>query len=378
MIIYNSMIIWIAACGIFYSILNKKHKIAAAENATNKIPILLAIITFGYIIFWAGIRSGIADTNTYINMYNALPNNLSAISEFWTSDNKAPGFNTLAIIFKCIISDDYHFWLMFIAMVSGFSVMYAVWKYSDNFFYSAFLFIVTINFTWLLNGIRQFLVVSILFALSDWIIERKTWRYIIAVLILSTIHFTALIMIPIYFIVTEKPFGLKIILFLIALLLAIVFLEPFIDMLELFLEETQYGGFSEQFANDDGVNPIRVLVAVIPSVIAFLSRKKINHIDDRLLDLCINMSLISAGLYLLGVFTSGILFGRFPIYCELYNIILLPALFKRCFGKNNAIIMYVLCAVGFLLYYFLQMKDYYYISDLTGLISGTTQINVLQ
>ena len=372
------MIIWIAACGIFYSILNKKHKIAAAENATNKIPILLAIITFGYIIFWAGIRTDIADTRAYINMYETMTDSFSSIPGFWTADNKSPGFDTLAIIFKCVISDNYHYWLMFIAMISGFSVMYTVWKHSDNFFYSAFLFVVTTNFAWMLNGIRQFLVVSILFALSDWIIERKTWRYIIVVLILSTIHFTALIMIPIYFIATEKPFGTKMVLFVIALFLAIIFLEPFVNMLELFLEETQYGGFSEQFANDDGVNPIRVLVAVIPSVIAFLSRKKINHINDRLLDLCINMSLISAGLYLLGVFTSGILFGRFPIYCELYNIILLPALFKRCFGKNNAIIMYVLCAVGFLLYYFLQMKDYYYISDLTGLISGTTQIDVLQ
>ena len=370
MIIYNTMIFWIVVCGVFYSVSNRNHPIVTAEKTTCRIPIFVAIITFGYIIFWAGIRSGVADTRAYINMYEAAPNSLTAIPELWVSNNKAPGFNTLAVIFKCIVSDNYHFWLMFIAMVSGFSVMYTVWKHSDNFFYSAFLFIVTINFTWLLNGIRQFLVVSILFALSDWIIERKTWRYIIAVLILSTIHFTALIMIPIYFIATEKPFGLRIILFIIALLLAIVFLEPFIDMLELFLEETLYGGFSEQFANDDGVNPIRVLVAVIPSVIAFMSRKKITHINDRLLDLCINMSLISAGLYLFGIFAGGILFGRFPIYCELYNIILLPALFKKCFAKNNTVIMYVLCAVGFLAYYFLQMKSFYYISDLTGLISS--------
>ena len=369
MIIYNLMILWIAICSLFHSILNRNHKIVTTENATNKIPIFVAIITFGYIVFWAGIRSGVADTRAYINMYEAIPNSLSNIPELWTADNKSPGFDTLAIIFKCIISDNYHYWLMFIAMISGFSVMYTIWKRSDNFFYSAFLFVVTTNFTWMLNGIRQFLVVSILFALSDWIVERKTWRYIIAVLILSTIHFTALIMIPIYFIATEKPFGLRIILFIIALLLTIVFLEPFTNILELFLEETQYGGFSEQFIDDDGVNPLRVLVAIVPTIIAFMSRRKINHIGDRFLDLCINMSFIAAGLYLFGVFAGGILFGRFPIYCELYNIILLPALFKRCFAKNNTIIMYVLCAVGFFIYYFLQMRTSYYISEITGLIS---------
>ncbi len=369
MVIYNTMIFWIVICGIFYSMSNKKNEINKTENVTDKIPILLAIITFGYIVFWAGIRSGVADTRAYINMYEAMPNSLSSIPELWTANNKSPGFDTLAIIFKCIISDNYHYWLMFIAVISGFSVMYTVWKHSEKFFYSAFLFIATTNFAWMLNGIRQFLVVSILFALSDWIIQRKTWRYIIVVLILSTIHFTALIMIPIYFIVTEKPFGLKIILFIIALLLAIVFLEPFTNILELFLEETQYGGFSEQFIDDDGVNPLRVLVATVPTIIAFMSRRKINHLYDRFLDLCINMSFIAAGLYLFGVFAGGILFGRFPIYCELYNIILLPTLFKRCFAKNNTIIMCVLCALGFLAYYFLQMRTSYYISEITGLIS---------
>lgn len=362
------MIIWIVVGGLFYSILNKNREIATAENATNRIPIFVAIITFGYIIFWAGIRSGVADTRAYIDMYNALPNNLSAIREFWISDNKAPGYNTLAIIFKCIVSDDYHYWLMFIAMVSGFSVMYTVWKYSENFFYSAFLFIVTINFTWMLNGIRQFVVVSILFALSNWIVERKTWRYIAVVLLLSTIHFTALIMIPIYFFVTEKLFGVKLMIFLAALLLAIIFIEPFIDMMEIFLEDTMYGGFSEQFIEDDGVNSIRVFVGMVPVTIAFVFRKRIAGMNDRFMNLCVNMSLISAGLYLLGVFTSGILFGRFPIYCEIYNIILLPLLFKKCFTKNSAILLYVLCALCFLAYYYLQMKGSYYISELTGLI----------
>ena len=75
-------------------------------------------------------------------------------------------------------------------------------------------------FSWMCNGIRQFLVVTILFALTKHLINGKWYIYIPVVLILSGItpifklfgwgtppwflcgiHQSALIMVPIYFIV---------------------------------------------------------------------------------------------------------------------------------------------------------------------------------
>lgn len=50
----------------------------------------------------------------------------------------------------------------------------------------------------------------------------------IVVLLAATIHFTVLVMIPMYFIATEKPFGKKVMVFLGLLLMAIIFLEPFV------------------------------------------------------------------------------------------------------------------------------------------------------
>ena len=368
MIIYHSMILWIIIWGSYYSLAKRRKRLALRKETTNMVPLNIAVVTFGYIIFWAGIRSGVADTSNYIYMFRHCSRDLVDILACWNSDNKAPGFDTFNILFKHFVSANYHNWLMTIAIISGVPIMLTIRKHSEHFFYSVFLFIVTLNFTWMLNGIRQFVVVAILFKTSDWIVEKKTYKFLLVVLLLSTVHYTALIMIPVYWIVQERPFGKKIIFFTIVLLVSILFFEPFVDVLEVTLADTAYSGYTKQFAMDDGVNPIRFVVMLVPTLIAFVGRRKIIQMNDVYINLCVNMSTVAAGLYFLGIFTSGILIGRLPIYFELYNLILLPYLLKVCFKKQSSRVMYLLCTIGFLLFYYLQRGSLYYISDLTGLI----------
>ena len=368
MAIYNSMILWIAILGIYNRIsLRTKQRKCEMPQGHNKyrVPMWLGVLTFGYIIFWVGMRSGVADTGTYITAFNTYPSDISIIPQYWDfSENKSPGFVTFSILFKHFISTDYHIWLMTIAAFTGIPIMLVLRKRSEHFFYSMFLFMAGLLFFWMLNGMRQFLAAAIVFLASDWIEKRKTIFFILAVLVAATIHFTVLVMIPMYFIATAKPFGKKIIFFLILLLLAIIFLEPFIGSMEDVLEGTAYAGATAQFAQDDGVNPIRVLVMAVTPIIAFCGRKIIVKKDNIFINICINMSVICAGIYFLGMFTSGILVGRLPIYFELYNIILLPYLLEECFTKESSKIMYLLCTVGFLGFYYFQMRNSYYVSDI--------------
>lgn len=362
MIIYNSMILWVTMLGMIYSIIHRN------DRKYVNVSWIWGILTFSYIIFWVGIRSGVADTAAYIAGFEDCPKNLGAIAGAFTSKSKAPGFIMLQIIFKTVISDNYHAWLMTIAVLSGIPVMINLKKNSCNFFYSSFLFIVMLHVTWMLNGIRQFIVAAILFGLSDWILKRKTIPFLLMVLLLSTIHYTVLIMIPVYFIVTEKPFSKKINLFCIALLICVVFINPFVSSLENMLSSTAYAGYTLQFADDDGVNPIRVLVMLVPPVLAFIGRRRLRQLNNAYINICINMSIITAGLYFLGMFTSGVLIGRLPIYFELYNLILLPYLIEECFLPDSARITYCFATIGYGIFYYLQMRGSYYISELTGLL----------
>lgn len=59
------------------------------------------------------------------------------------------------------------------------------------------------------NGMRQWIASIILFWAIKYIWNDNFIKYFICVILASTIHISALIMIPVYFIVKERPFGRK-------------------------------------------------------------------------------------------------------------------------------------------------------------------------
>ena len=373
MIIYLSMILWVP---LIYYIYSQGHRETInLENASteelvlNRVPIAYAIVVFGYFIFWIGIRKMVADTPQYISSFNSIPSDFSAAWEKidWSGGNKGPLFFTIESIFKCYITNDVTWFLMTVAIVCGVSVMVTLRKYSVDYFYSCYLFITLCIFTWMMNGMRQFIAVSLLFLCSDFIIEGKWAKYFIVTFILSYIHLTCLIMIPVYFISRAKPWKTKTAMFMVAILLISIFAEPFFSGVDEVLSNTSYSGAISQFAEDDGVNPLRLLFYLIPVIISFINRRNLEKYYEKIpiLPICINMSLVTCGFYFVGIFTSGILVGRIPIYCEIYNLIFIPILLNISF-KNNSTIIKFLYAVLTLVYFYFIWGGTNYHSDFTG------------
>ena len=228
-----------------------------------------------------------------------------------------------------------------------FCVAYAYQKYSCSFAWSIFLFVISTDaYQWLFNGMRQFIPAAVLFACMGLILKKKYIPLIIIILLVSTVHLSALLMIPCIFIVQGKPWNKKTMLFLVAVVIIILFVDRFTDILETLLANTQYDDVTEQFQYDDGTNLLRVLVYSVPPVLALIGRKQIEKIDSPIINLSINMSIISMGIYIVSMFTSGIYIGRLPIYFSLYNYILLPWELDNLFTKRSAILLKI-AMVGF-------------------------------
>ena len=80
------MIIWIVVLGIWNKLVMQAQgetQRFTQKQRDYKVPMYLAILTFGYIIFWVGMRSGVADTKAYINSFNAYPSSLATIPQYW-------------------------------------------------------------------------------------------------------------------------------------------------------------------------------------------------------------------------------------------------------------------------------------------------------
>ena len=366
MIIYWSMIAVIALCAAANYMTTQN---IAAKNrfGQSKIWTYLPML---YIIFWTGIRTQFVDTAAYIRTYVDIPaSSFQSIFEYARGYGKDQLFYFASGVFKHIFGDNYHYWLFAIALLCGVCIVRQIYKHSDSPFFALFLFMAMSIFTWMMNGIRQFIVISILFALSDWLIDkRKRWLYILVVLVLSLIHSSALYALPFIIIaMLSKPWDWKMLLLVAAVAIAIANADQFVDV----LTETVAQDYAEAFDESDGSNIIRTIVAFVPVVIAFAGRRVIRAKNDKYLNLCVNMSLVCALLYALSSYTNGILVGRMPMYFQVYNLLLLPWLIKHCFVPRDRRVMTVICIGCYLAYFSYQATvagNYYYASELTGFL----------
>ena len=120
--------------------------------------------------------------------------------------------------------------------------------------------------------------------------EKKWFKYFLVVFIAYNIHDSSLLMIPFYFVVQSKPWSKRVWLFIAAALIAVAFSEPFMNTMNVVLEDTSLSE-SMSFALEDegGSSIIRFFVAAVPVGLAFIKRKEIEEKTTPFIDICINI-----------------------------------------------------------------------------------------
>lgn len=327
------------------------------EKRYNWLPVLIITIPM---IYMAGTRSTtlvhFGDTAAYLSGFSEAPTSLPTLFARITEDSKDIGFSVFTTVVKSIIGDRETLYLTLIATICLACVMYTYKKYSCNFIISVFLFIASSDYLqWTYNGIRQFIPVSILFACAGLLIKKKYVPLIILILLLSTIHASTLLMLPMIFIVQGKPWNKKTLLFAVAVVVAISFVDQFTDLITTFMENSQYSGEVDQYLSTEGTSIQRVMVYSLPAVLSLIFKKRIEQANNPIINLASNMSLIAALCYVLSAFTSGQFLGRLPIFFSLYNYILIPWIIQQYFTKNSVRIIYI-CMIGaYMIFYFYQV-----------------------
>lgn len=321
------------------------------------LPVLILTIPM---IYMAGTRSKtvleFGDTSAYLESFKNATTSLTELFASFTEEGKDRGFLIFTTVVKSIIGNREIVYFTLIAAICVLCVMVTYKNYSCNFIISAFLFIASGDYVqWTFNGIRQFIPVAVLFACIGLIVKKKYVPLIILILILSTIHATALLMLPMIFIVQGKAWNKKTLLFAAAIILSIAFVDQFTNLITNFMENTQYSGEVDQYLSTEGTSIQRVFVYSIPAVLSLVFKKYIDKAENPIINLAANMSLIAAFSYALSGFTSGLFLGRIPIYFSLYNYILLPWIVERVFTKRSAVVIYISMICFYLFYYYYQI-----------------------
>lgn len=326
----------------------------SVESRYGWFPVLMIVIPM---IVAAALRpSDFVDTSAYISAFQNTVPSFSQIPVVLTAEGKDKGFGVFNILIKMVIGNRYELYFGIIAAICLFCVAKVYRKYSCNFAMSMFLFLASSDYLqWTHNGMRQFIAVCIIFGATDLLLRKKYIPYIIIILLAYTIHATALLMIPVCFIVQGRGWNIKSVLFTTGVLIAINFSGTLSDVIVEFMTDTQYSDEVDQFLATEGTNILRVVVFAIPPMLALFMRRYVLEADIPILDLSVNMSIVSMGAYIISAVTSGIFVGRIPIYFSLYNYILLPWLVENVFTKRSAILIYAGIILCYAYFYYYQV-----------------------
>ena len=364
---YIFTLIWPAVVALLYNMTGaKKVPVRVLEKNEPRVGWGWALLLSIPLIIIAAQRGYFADTTAYIKSFQSMPDSISEIRNYMMTVQKDELFSFVSVLIKVFITKNYEVYLGILATFQMLVLGKIFRKYSTDFFMSMFLFIASTDYlSWMFNGLRQFTAVCIILLAFNFILSKKYLFAILIILFASFFHGSALLVIPFVFIVQGKAWNKKTILFLFGVIIAVAFVDQFTNILDSALADTQYKNVVSDWSEfkDDGTNFLRVLVYSVPAIISLYGRKKIQKANDPLINICTNMSIASAGIYIVSMFTSGIYIGRLPIYFSLFSYILLPWELNNLFHynfkiiiKNISIISYILYSLFLLLYQYSMFK----------------------
>jgi len=312
--------------------------VSLTSISNNKIFAIGALLSLALV---GGLRSNIGDTYFYKYAYE--------INDFtWdqVKEKENIGFWIMQMFLKRI-SDDPQILIFTAAAITNVLIVLIFLKYSRQFELSTYVYITGGLFLVSMNGLRQVLTAAIVFTATKFIISGNFFAYALIVLFASTFHESALIMLPIYFLVRYKAWSKATIMLLVIAVVIVVGFDKFSSILFSSIENTQYGHYKD--FQEGGANVIRVAVFGAPLFIAFLGREKLREIFPES-DYIVNMSLI--GLVFMIVSTQNWIFARFSIYFTLYQLILIAWIVKLFNPKEQRFVYLGILVFYFLFYYY--------------------------
>lgn len=318
-----------------------KPAISANYNLYIKHNNILVMGAICSLVFISGLRNNIGDTYFYMHAYEFHNFTWEFIKE-----QKDIGFGLLQMFLRWY-SDDAQTLIFITALITNILIIAVLAKYSRLFELSTYVYITGGLYLVTMNGIRQVLAAAIIFTATRFIINGNWIAYFLIVIFASTFHMSALILLPIYFLVRYKAWSrATIILFFLSILIVIGY-NQFSVLLFSAIQDTQYGEYSE--FQEGGANIIRVGVYAAPLIIAFLGRGKLREIYPSS-DYIVNMALV--GLIFMMISTQNWIFARFSIYFNLYQLILVSWIVKLFKEKEQRFVYLALIICYFLYYYY--------------------------
>lgn len=283
----------------------------------NPVAVILPIVFFTVFV---ALRRTIGDTYYYMHSFNLMPDeNLVSVELF---------FESMYSFFQNAIrnlTDDPQWLIAFSAVFSIPVPLIILYKYCPRFEMAIFMFVAFGYLAGAMNGMRQYMGAAIVLLATRYLFsEKKTdfIKYAVIILLAYCMHNSAMIMLPLYFVVRRRAWQISSYLIVLGSAVCVVIFDAILPSFLSALEQTSYSNYSQNgwFTNgvEGGSSLIRVMFIAYPLVVAYLNRerlKMIGHVGDIL----VNIVFLDVAIYMLAIYNW--IFARLAIYLAIYFMI---------------------------------------------------------
>ena len=293
--------------------------LSISSNRLNHLILLAATIP---LFLLSALRVGVGvDYWAYKQIYNEYT--------YSSSLNIEPGFklivstlNTYSLNFQ---------WLFIVSALITYLFIYKALKKSINPALSIFLFCNLSFLYYSLNTTRQFIAISIVLFSLQFIVKRKFLKYIATISIATILHMSAMLMIPMYFLLNVKYKTYQYALLLIISSISYAFRVSLINIILYFYPQYGLEGIFSYATSPSEIFIITSTLLIL--LIAYLNKRKLINRNDADIRIGINIAYFS---FLIHTALSWVpLIDRASLYIDIGLIIFIPLFISKIPSKSS-------------------------------------------
>ena len=318
------------------------------------------IVSILWLTCFSFLRESYNDTGNYIVSFL----NAESVSEGiengtfvdWTG-------NPFSMLYRSLVhdlTDNYHIYFFFPAVLSSFAVVKLLKRYSVSPAFSLLIFFSIGTYVMYIAALKQCLAMFFLLMALPYAIDKKYVRFYLLVIVAILFHTHAFMFAIIPFLL-EKPWGKITWIFLGATLFAMATYEITLGAFMNYAQSIGALVAENEVFDDHQINILRVAVYWVPALFALIFRKRLFYISTRSENLFVNMSIVSAFILTIGLIEGANLFARMAGYFEIATAVALPWMINKLFTKKSAQLVTICAAIlyfGYFLYEFGVSKDF--------------------
>ena len=320
-----------------------------AQKKKMSVKFLYIVLLISMTLF-SGLRTSYNDTGLYMHAFNLFDTSSFDISILFKPYG---GFDTLQFIIKEFVSSDPQSLLLITSLIVNFLFLWFFAKHSKQFGWTILAYFILGPYIFSMAGLKQILSMSISLIALDNLLKNKKLKFIFWILIAYTFHPYIICLLSVL-LLDKQIWSFRVGFIIMICLFMIANLELLLSFASIIGQD-----YTVEEMTTHTINPLRVVIELIPVLISYLYRNKLQKGNNKLLTIGVNMMILNGLFIFTGLFVNPIYFGRIATYFSLIEAIIVPMMLCTILRNKGDVVPKLLLYFAF---YFL-----YFILDLTQL-----------